>query len=155
MGAVNRRPTLLARLASAAGACAVLLASPALAQDRHPDRDDYRGGRWSDRGAPREDRREPPRASWDERRYNGYWLGPHWHYGPPQGPAYETPGFRPGFVPWRRGAWLPPQYRAYVLNDYARYHLRRPPYGYAWVQIGGECLLISLATGQIFDVVTY
>ncbi len=153
---MNRRPTLLNRLAIGAAAGAVwFAAAPTLAQEHPHDRDAYRGGREEERGAPREDRRNPPRESWDERRFNGYWLGPRWYYGPPEGPAYETPGFRPGFVPWRRGTFLPPQYRGFILDDYARYHLRRPPYGYAWVQIGDECLLISLATGQIFDVITY
>jgi Ni/Co efflux regulator RcnB len=151
--AVNWRPSLLARLATAAGACAALLVTPALAQEHHHDRDGYRDGRWGDRGGPREDHRN--REGWDQRRYNGYWLGPRWYSGAPGGPAYQAPGFRPGFVPWRRGAYLPPAYRGYVMEDYGRYHLRRPPYGYEWVQVGGECLLISIATGMIFDVVTY
>ncbi len=92
--------------------------------------------------------------SWDQRRYNGYWVGGRWYYGPPQQPAFENPDFRPGFTPWRRGSFLPPAYQNYVVDDFERLHLRRPPYGYHWVQVGGEYLLVSASTGLIFDVVT-
>jgi Ni/Co efflux regulator RcnB len=91
---------------------------------------------------------------WDPHRHNGYWVGGQWHYGAPEGPAYESPGFRPGFTPWRRGSFLPPAYQDYVVGDYLRFHLRRPPYGYHWVQVGGEFLLVSIQSGLIFDVVT-
>jgi len=92
--------------------------------------------------------------AWDRGRYNGYWAGGRWYYGEPGPPAYEAPGFRPGFTPWRRGAYLPPAYQAFGLEDYDRYHLRRPPYGYHWVRVGDEFLLVSVSTGLIFDAVT-
>jgi len=38
-----------------------------------------------------------------------------------------------------------------VFTDYDRYHLRRPPPGYAWVQADGELVLINLSTGVITD----
>jgi Ni/Co efflux regulator RcnB len=146
------RPSHLARLAAGVAACvALLVAAPAPAQDDHHHHDRDGDGRRDWEGG----RRDRDRGEWDERRYNGYWVGPRWYYGAPQGPAYQDPGFRPGFVPWRRGAYLPPQYQAYVIQDYGRYHLRRPPYGYEWVQVGDECLLVSIVTGLIFDVVTW
>lgn len=92
--------------------------------------------------------------NWDGRKYNGYWAGGRWYNGAPQGPAYEAPGFRPGFTPWRRGAFLPPAYQSYIVDEYMRFHLRRPPYGYHWVRVGDEFLLVSVSTGLIFDVVT-
>jgi Ni/Co efflux regulator RcnB len=49
---------------------------------------------------------------------------------------------------------LPPSYEAFVIDEYWRFHLRRPPYGYHWVRTGDEFLLVSIATGQIFDVVS-
>ena len=104
-------------------------------------------GRWAGRiGPPRSDR-------WDDRRHDGYWIGSRWHYGPPPETLYDSPGFRPGFAPWRRGAFLPPYYSEDVLEDYPRYHLRRPPAGYRWVRVGGTALLVSSATGLIFDVI--
>ena len=111
-------------------------------------------GPWNGhRGPPsfgREARGEPPPTGWDGRRYNGYWSGGRWYFGQPEGPGGDM---RPGFVPWRRGAYLPPQYLSYVIGDYWRFHLRRPPYGYEWVQVGSEFLLISVGTGLIFDVI--
>lgn len=103
------------------------------------------GGPWGGlRGGP----------GWDQHRYNGYWVGGRWYYGAPQEPAYQTPTYRPGFTPWRRGSFLPPAYQGFVVDDFERFHLRRPPYGYHWVQVGGEFLLVSSSTGLIFDVVT-
>jgi len=96
----------------------------------------------------------PPPGGFDPRQHNGYWVGPHWHYGPPSGPVIRVPGYRPGYAPWRPGAYLPPQYQGYVVEDYWNYRLRRPPYGFHWVRAGNELLLISMSTGQIFDVVT-
>ena len=91
---------------------------------------------------------------YDPRQHNGYWVGPRWHYGPPPMPTLRAPGYRPGFAPWRPGGFLPPQYPAYIVDQYWRFHLRRPPSGYHWVQAGGSFLLVSIATGQIFDVVS-
>jgi len=92
-------------------------------------------------------------SPYDPRQHNGYWLGNRWYYGPPPGPASREPGFRPGFAPFRPGAFLPPEYEGAIIYDYPRFHLRRPPYGYRWVQAGDEYLLVSMSTGQIFDVV--
>jgi Ni/Co efflux regulator RcnB len=110
---VSRRAFHLARLALGPACAALVAATAALAQgDDHRHHDGGRGP--EPRDAPWVGR-EPPRAhggregDWDQGRYNGYWVGPRWYYGAPQGPAYQTPGFRPGFVPWRRGAYLPPQ----------------------------------------------
>ncbi|HEY1753636.1 MAG TPA: RcnB family protein [Caulobacteraceae bacterium] len=104
------------------------------------------GGVWAQPG--------PAAPVWDQRRYNGYWAAGRWYSGPPAAPVYQAPGFRPGFVPWRRGEYLPPQYQPYVVGDFARLHLRRPPVGYHWVRVGDEYLLVSATTGLIFDVVT-
>ena len=70
------------------------------------------------------------------------------------GRSSRAPGFRPGFTPWRRGSFLPPAYQNYIVDEYWRFHLRRPPYGYHWVEVGDEFLLVSVSTGLIFDVVT-
>ncbi|QEO99127.1 hypothetical protein XOCgx_4140 [Xanthomonas oryzae pv. oryzicola] len=42
----------------------------------------------------------------------------------------------------------------YVVNDYDRCDLRRPPYGYRWQRDDrGNLLLVAIATGIIADLV--
>ena len=64
-----------------------------------------------------------------------------------------APSFRPGYAPWRRGAYLPPHYQDQVVDEYWRFHLRRPPYGYHWIQVGDDFMLVSDSTGMIFDII--
>jgi Ni/Co efflux regulator RcnB len=52
-----------------------------------------------------------------------------------------------------RGQFLPQEYRGYVVNDYDRYHLRRPPRGYYWYRAGDDYVLAALASGLIFEVI--
>jgi Ni/Co efflux regulator RcnB len=61
--------------------------------------------------------------------------------------------FAPRHV-WVRGEHFRPVYgRSYfVVNDWYRYHLRRPPYGYHWVRYGDDYLLVALGTGIIADM---
>ncbi len=53
----------------------------------------------------------------------------------------------------RRGGYLPPYYSGYVVNDYARWRLRRPPRGYYWYRTGDDFVLAAIASGMIFDIV--
>ncbi len=92
---------------------------------------------------------------------------PGWSRGPPGAAPWGPgpPGYAPrGYYPapgapapaarsWRRGGYLPPADQSFVVSEYGRYHLRRPPYGYHWVQIGNEFMLVSSSTGLIFEVV--
>ncbi|MNW05202.1 hypothetical protein D3C71_2014130 [compost metagenome] len=42
----------------------------------------------------------------------------------------------------------------YVVNDYNRYHVRRPPYGHRWIRDDrGNMLMVAIATGIIADIV--
>ena len=54
----------------------------------------------------------------------------------------------------RRGAHLPASYRShqYVVDDWRGHHLRQPPRGYHWVQVGGDYVLAAIATGVIADM---
>jgi Ni/Co efflux regulator RcnB len=123
--------------------------------DRHGERHDERHGdrrdNREDRRGPRWDRDEPGRG--DRGRHNGYYYGNRWYYGPPPAAYYDRPGYRPAYVPWRRGAYLAPRYRGYIVDDYYRYHLRPPPRGYAWYRVGDAYLLTALASGLIFDII--
>jgi Ni/Co efflux regulator RcnB len=118
--------------------------------DRWDRRHDRRDDRW-DRRDDRHDRRHHDR--WDNSRYNGYYYRNKWYYGPPPAAYYSDPYYRPGYSQWRRGAYLPPNYRGYVVRDYHRYHLRPPPRGYEWRQVGNDYLLVALATGLIFEII--
>jgi Ni/Co efflux regulator RcnB len=132
--------------------------------DRDRDRGDYRGDRRDYRGdrggrGDRDDRRwdrddrRGGYGSWDRGRHNGYYYNNRWYYGPPPQAYYGNPYYRPGYAAWRRGANLPPYYRGYVVSDYDRYHLRRPPRGYAWYRVGDDYLMAAIASGVIFDII--
>ena len=124
--------------------------------DRHHD------GRWDGdrgRGSSGDGRWDGDRGRggehgerWDQSRNNGYYYNNRWFNGPPPASYYGLPGFRLGFS-GRRGGYLPPFYRSWALDDYYSYHLRRPPFGYHWVRIDNEFLLVSDSTGLIFDVI--
>ena len=53
----------------------------------------------------------------------------------------------------RPGSYLSSGFRASPVADFARYRLRPPPRGFSWFQAGRAFLLVSLADGQVFDVV--
>ncbi len=56
---------------------------------------------------------------------------------------------------WARGERLPPTYyrdRGYYV-DYRSHHLRRPPYGYQWVQVDNNYALVALTTGLIASII--
>jgi Ni/Co efflux regulator RcnB len=54
----------------------------------------------------------------------------------------------------RRGDHLPPDVQAAgPIADYAAKHLRKPPVGYGWYQIGRAFVMASVATGLITEVV--
>lgn len=56
---------------------------------------------------------------------------------------------------WHRGGRIPASYRnhKYVVGDWRAHHLRQPPHGYQWVQVGGDYVLAAIATGVIADLV--
>lgn len=133
---------VLTLAAAAALAAPLAIAGDAAAQPRHHhDRYDRRD---------RYDRHD----RWDHSRYNGYYYGGRWSWGPPPAGYYGRPGFRAGWRHWERGTYLPPYYRSYVVYDWGRYRLRPPPRGYHWVRVNDDYILASIATGLIMDVLT-
>ena len=65
---------------------------------------------------------------------------------------HEFVRFTPRHV-WVRGErFYAPSYRYFVVNDWYRWQLRRPPFGYHWVRYGDEFLLVALSTGLVVDV---
>jgi len=56
---------------------------------------------------------------------------------------------------WRRGEFLPSVFFLpnYFISDYWSYGLWAPDYGYQWIRVGADALLINLATGEVVDSV--
>ncbi|AWH20305.1 RcnB family protein [Stenotrophomonas sp. ZAC14D2_NAIMI4_6] len=144
-----------------AGAVASVLAlgavAPAFADNDHRDRREWREDRRDDRREYRHDVREARRdyerdrrdARRDWRHDHGYRPAPP----PPRVVYRHGPG--PGYG-WQRGHRYRDYYRGpiYVVNDYPRYHLRRPPYGHHWIRDDrGNMLLVAVATGIIADYI--
>lgn len=70
----------------------------------------------------------------------------------PRIPAAYDPE-QPGHSGWRRGQYLPADFRGDIVEDYARYHLRKPPRGCVWYRDADDYVLASTTTGMIFEVI--
>ena len=82
--------------------------------------------------------------------------GPGQMHGGP-GPMHADRGGPPQGGDWhRRGGRLPGDYRdrQYVVDDWRGYDLSPPPRGYHWVGVGGEYLLVGIASGVIANIIT-
>jgi Ni/Co efflux regulator RcnB len=147
-----KRILLLSLLASGS----VALSSAVLAQDHHPDgpghgpQGGYRGGPQDRPGGPGAGR--PMSAHGDE---HGERRGPEMR-ADTHGPDRGWPDHPGGPGGWRRGDRIPAEYhdRQYIVDDWRGYRLDRPPRGYHWVGVGGDYLLVAIASGVIASVVT-
>jgi len=118
--------------------------APAFAAGDH-DHDRGRHG-WDDRG-----RGHGPDRRDDHRHYNaGYREGYRdARRAPPPRVVYHPYAFQRGHG--YRNYYGGP---VYVVNDYGRYHLRRPPYGHHWIRDDrGNLLMVAIASGIIADIV--
>jgi Ni/Co efflux regulator RcnB len=123
--------------------CALAAASLSLgslssfAQGYDRDRDQNRQG-YQQRDDNRHDRNQNVQRDRRDQRAMGDRAEDHYAYGA-RGPE------------WRRGGHIPAQYRSrqYVVNDWRAHHLHAPPRGYQWVQVGGDYVLVAVATGII------
>ncbi|GAB3628687.1 RcnB family protein [Pandoraea terrae] len=84
----------------------------------------------------------------------GHGGRPPIHGRPPPRPPFPAP---PPWAhkPWRRGDRIPYDYRGrnYVIENWRPYGLPPPPYGYQWVGVGSDYLLISVRSGIIAQIV--
>lgn len=135
---------------------AAALASSAVYAQQGPDRGP--GGRGDDRG-PDQMRGGPGQMHGGPGEMHG---GPGPMHGGP-GAMREGPGMRadrgpggPGGEWHRRGGRLPGDYRdrQYVVDDWRGYNLQPPPRGYHWVGVGGDYLLVAVASGVIAQIVS-
>lgn len=106
----------------------------------HADRRDHQDRRYDSRellnDRHSDDRRD--RRRYDERRD---WQGDR---------RYDS-----GARHFHRGERLPMRYRdrVYIVDDWGHHHLHRPPRHHVWVQIGGDYVLMAVATGIIASIV--
>ena len=138
--------------------------APAAMADDHGRGRDHKG--WDDRGRGHDDHhdRRDDRHDYRERReayHDGYRDGRHDYRGPavvyrPAPRVVYRPAPPPRYHGWAPGHRYREYYGGpvYVVNDYDRYALRRPPYGYHWVRDDtGNMLMVAIASGIIADLV--
>ena len=130
----------------------LMLAGPALADDRHDDHRDRHEDRreWhNDRRDWHEDRWEwrDDRREWNQRDIR--WNGQRY-----RAPVYAYPRGN-GYRPWAVGYRLPPAYygAGYWIEEPAYYRLPPPYRGTRWVRVGPDALLISIGNGIIVQAV--
>lgn len=103
-------------------------------------------GRGHDRNDSRDERRDDRHDNRHENHRDGRrdhrWDGHPGYYGA-RGPDF------------RRGGYMPHEYRRpiYVVNNYYGHHLPAPRRGHQWVQVGGDYVLIAIATGIIAQII--
>lgn len=111
--------------------------------DRRDDRRDERGDyRYDQRYDHRYDRRDERAGNRYERRAERRYNAGRYHA--PRG--YQA-------RQWRRGQYLPPQYRGNAYGvDYRAYRLAPPPYGYRYVRVGNDVVLVANNNGLIASI---
>ena len=143
-----------------AGTLGISSAASAQGAFRHGDRGD-RGDRTEHRqirSAERENQWRNARQAQrrEDRSFRQGWQAgrqfnqPHYVYQQPRY-VYNQPSYR-ATRRFYRGGYLPYEYRrpAYYVNDWNAYSgLYAPPYGYQWMNVDGDFLLVALATGLI------
>ena len=144
---------LSAAVAAVIASTSLGVASAAEAQSRYDrqDRREQRQDRRDDRREFRQDQREHRQEARQQQRAYARWQQAQRRY---SAPRYVAPrGYQ--VRTWSYGQRMPAQYRtrAYVVNDYHRYGLQAPPYGYQYVRSGNDVVLTAVATGLITAVI--
>jgi Ni/Co efflux regulator RcnB len=108
-------------------------------QERNTQRHDQRGDRQQ---AQRKVQQQQQQRAWAQQRGNQQRDEHRDARG--AGPDHE----------FHRGDRLPPEYRhrSYVVDDWRGHRLSAPPRGYHWVQVGGDYVLVAIATGVIMQL---
>lgn len=147
------------------GAVASLLAlgtvAPAFADDhrgRGHDRREWRDDRRDNRHDrhDRHDHHDRREVRHDRRYDHRYDNRGYYRPGPPPPRVVHRPAPGYGSYGWARGHRYREYYGGpvYVVNDYSRYSVRRPPRDHQWIRDDrGNLLLVAIATGIIADYV--
>ena len=115
--------------------------------NRQDNRQDVRQDNRQGRGWDRNNRNWwRGRAGFDRfaGRRPGFWFTP--------GRGYYRPDPRWIGYHWRVGGYVPGAYRGFYVQDPYFYHLRPAPYGYRYVYLDNNIVLMSLANGLISQV---
>ncbi len=68
-------------------------------------------------------------------------------------PAFAGPQWH-DHSDWKKGGYMAhSDWDHAPAVDYHQYHLRKPPRGYEWRNVGGRYVLAAIATGVIADIV--
>jgi Ni/Co efflux regulator RcnB len=122
-------------------AAAALLTSSLSFAEGIGRQDEYQRGNGRGHDQGRDDRRD---SRQDERQFDqrdGRWND--------RRPDYNARG-----PDYRRGGYLAREYRGRSYEvDYREHHLRRPPEGHRWVQVGADYVLIAITTGIIASII--
>ena len=128
---------------------------PSNQYDRHADRNDRRDARRDHKQDSRDYRRDRRNDHRADRRNDrrDYRQDNRYRYENQRRPSvyyYNARG--PNF---RRGHHLPHELRnrQYVVTDYRGHRLSAPPRGQQWVQVGGDYVLVAIATGIIASII--
>lgn len=54
---------------------------------------------------------------------------------------------------WKKGEYLPLEYRERYFNDWQRYDLQPAPPGYRWVLVDNDAYLMQTTTGLVADAI--
>lgn len=124
--------------------------------DRHSSRNgnrDWRNEWRNDRHDWRQDQRRDSRyyTRYRDSRWNGFQWSSRHRYRAPVRYVYPT-NYRP--YQWTVGYRMPYHYYSprHYWVDYRMYRLPPPPYGYHWVRVDRDVVLVELASGLIRDV---
>jgi Ni/Co efflux regulator RcnB len=119
------------------------LHQPPRQQQRQPQRQDQRADKHQ---AQRNFQQQQQQRGWEQQRQRSdqRQRGDEYRDARGAGPDHQ----------FRRGDRLPPEYRNrnYVVDDWRTHHLSAPPRGYHWVQVGGDYVLVAIATGIILQL---
>lgn len=121
--------------------------------ERRDDRQDWRADRRADKREDRRDRREERAERREDRRDDRHDRRHH------RGHDHRSPGhvyyYSARGPEFRRGHHLPVDLRSpqYVVVQPQRHHLKAPPRGHQWVQVGADYVLVAVATGLIAHIV--
>lgn len=166
---MKRNRLVIAALSSLLAFGAVAPSAMAAGDPPGPPGDDGYGRGWrDDDGRDAGDRRYDNRRHDDRRRdyRQGDGRGRGYGYGnpPPPGPPGPPVPVVPVPPPVAPPPPPPPPYYVgrryggpiYVVDDYYRYDVRRPPRGYHWVRDdAGNLIMVAIATGIIADIVLH